>query len=138
MPVPAGIRCPMMMFSFRPSRSSLAPRIAASVNTRVVSWKEAAEMNDCVVRLAFVMPSSSGSRAEGLPPLALLRMHPDLALAALDLAEPHHAVHFRNRGRVLRPTRLEQLGDARQTARDVARLVRLARHLGKHLARIDL
>src|SRR6267143_1235136 len=147
MPVPAGIRCPMMMFSFNPSRSSLAPRIAASVSTRVVSWKEAAEMNDCVVKLAFVMPSSSGARA--LDPqnvvrihrtlgetvtrphpvafvhaqvfarghlvqlrLAFLRMHPDLALAALDLAEPHHAVHFGNRGGVLRPARLEQLGDA--------------------------
>src|SRR2546430_4907688 len=33
-----------------PSKSSRAPRIAASVNTRVVSWNEAAEMNDCVVR----------------------------------------------------------------------------------------
>src|SRR5881394_89218 len=73
MPVPAGIRCPMMMFSFNPSRSSLAPRIAASVNTLVVSWKEAAEINDCVVRLAFVMPRSSGSRVEGLPPFFTAR-----------------------------------------------------------------
>ena len=56
----------MMMFSFKPSRSSFAPRIAASVSTRVVSWNEAAEMNDCVVRLAFVMPSSSGSEVAGL------------------------------------------------------------------------
>jgi hypothetical protein len=61
MPVPAGIRWPMMMFSFRPSRSSFAPRIDASVRTRVVSWKEAAETNDCVVSDAFVMPRSSGS-----------------------------------------------------------------------------
>src|SRR5207247_1770631 len=73
MPVPAGIRCPMMMFSFNPSRSSLAPRIAASVSTRVVSWNDAAEMNDCVVKLAFVMPSSSGSRVEGLPPFLTAR-----------------------------------------------------------------
>src|ERR1043166_3118103 len=233
MPVPAGIKCPMRSFSFTPSRSSLAPRIAASVNTRVVSWKEAAEMNDCVVRLAFVMPRSSGSRGAGLAPvlafeelgvarlddfhllqhlahdhadvlvvdlyalqpvhllhlvqqvflhgaraldpqnvvrihrpfgepvagahavalvhaqvlagghlvqlrLALLRVHPDLALAALDLAEPDDAVDFGNRRRILRPARLEQLGDARQAARDVARLVRLARHLGAHLARIAL
>jgi hypothetical protein len=36
----------MMMFSLRPRRSSLAPRIAASVSTRVVSWNDAAEMND--------------------------------------------------------------------------------------------
>src|SRR3954467_11462729 len=73
MPVPAGIRCPMMMFSFNPSRSSLPPRIAASVSTRVVSWKEAAEMNDCVVRLAFVMPSNKGSRVDGLPPFLTAR-----------------------------------------------------------------
>src|SRR6266571_1977205 len=73
MPVPAGIRCPMMMFSLRPSRSSLAPRIAASVNTRVVSWNDAAEINDCVVKLAFVMPSNSGSRVDVLPPFFTAR-----------------------------------------------------------------
>ena len=56
----------MMMFSLRPRRSSFAPRIAASVRTRVVSWNEAAEMNDWVVRLAFVMPSSSGSDVAGV------------------------------------------------------------------------
>src|SRR2546427_6024702 len=61
MPVPAGMRWPMMMFSFNPSKSSRAPRIAASVNTRVVSWNDAAEMNDCVVRLALVIPRSNGS-----------------------------------------------------------------------------
>ncbi len=61
-PVPAGMRCPMMMFSLRPRRSSRAPRIAASVSTRVVSWKLAAEMNDCVVRLAFVMPSKAARK----------------------------------------------------------------------------
>src|SRR5207247_2824653 len=63
-------------------------------------------------------------------------MHPDLALAALDLAEPHHAVDLGNRRWILRPPRLEQLGDARQTTRDVARLVRFPRHLGEHLARV--
>ena len=56
----------MMMFSLRPSSSSRAPRIAASVRTRVVSWNDAAEMNDCVVRLALVMPSSSGSDVAGV------------------------------------------------------------------------
>src|SRR5438876_2547753 len=63
-------------------------------------------------------------------------MHPDLALAALDLAEPHHAVDLGNRRWILRPPRLEQLGDARQTTRDVTRLVRLTRYLGEHLARV--
>ena len=41
------------------------PRTAASVSTRVVSWNEAAEMNDSVARDAFVMPSSTGSYCEG-------------------------------------------------------------------------
>src|SRR5436853_249269 len=110
----------MMMFSLRPSRSSLAPRIAASVNTRVVSWNDAAEMNDCVVRLA------------------VFRMDEDLALAALDVAEPHGAVDLGNRRRVLRPPRFEQLGDARQAAGDIPRLVRLAGYLGQHLTGVHL
>ncbi len=41
----------------------LAPRTAASVSTRVVSWKEAAEMKDSVVSDALVIPSRSGSLA---------------------------------------------------------------------------
>src|SRR5436305_1344819 len=121
------MRCPMMMFSLSPRRSSRAPRIAASVSTRVVSWNDAAEMNDCVVRLAFVMLR-----------LALLRMHRDLALAALDLAEPHGAVDLGDRGRVLGPPGLEQLGHPRQAARDIAGLVRLARHLGQHETGVHL
>jgi len=43
MPVAAGISLPMMTFSFRPRRLSSLPAIAASVSTRVVSWKEAAD-----------------------------------------------------------------------------------------------
>jgi hypothetical protein len=31
----------------------------------VVSWNDAAEMNDCVVRLAFVIPRRSGSAVAG-------------------------------------------------------------------------
>src|SRR2546425_829714 len=73
MPVPAGMRWPMMMFSLSPSRSSFAPRIAASVRTRVVSWNDAAEMNDCVVRLDLVMPSSNGSLVAGFPPFFTAR-----------------------------------------------------------------
>jgi hypothetical protein len=42
-----------------------SPRMAASVSTRVVSWKEAADTNDCVVSDALVMPSSSGSAVAG-------------------------------------------------------------------------
>src|SRR5262249_26654130 len=39
MPVPAGMSLPMMTFSFRPISESLRAWIAASVNTRVGSWK---------------------------------------------------------------------------------------------------
>ncbi len=62
------------------------------------------------------------------------RLHEDLPLAALDVAEAHHAVDLRDRGRILRATRLEELRHARQTARDVSRLVRLAADLGQHRA----
>ena len=42
--------------------------MAASVSTRVVSWKEAAEMNDSVESEAFVMPSSKRTAVAGWPP----------------------------------------------------------------------
>ena len=61
MPVPAGIRRPTMTFSFRPRSSSRLPMIAASVSTRVVSWKDAAEMNESVDSDALVMPSSTSA-----------------------------------------------------------------------------
>src|SRR5215218_4869894 len=40
---------PRMTFSFRPRRESDLPSIAASVSTRVVSWKEAALGHDATV-----------------------------------------------------------------------------------------
>ena len=39
---------PTITFSFRPFNGSTFPLIAASVNTLVVSWNEAAEINDSV------------------------------------------------------------------------------------------
>ena len=42
--------------------------MAASVSTRVVSWKEAAERNDSVAREALVMPSSTRLPMAGVPP----------------------------------------------------------------------
>ena len=44
------------------------PWIAASVSTRVVSWKEAAESHDSVASEALVMPISTGRPEAGLPP----------------------------------------------------------------------
>ena len=59
-PVPAGMSLPMITFSFKPLSGSTLPLIAASVRTRVVSWKEAADMKESVAIEALVMPSSSG------------------------------------------------------------------------------
>ena len=58
------------------------------------------------------------------------RIHEDLALAALDLAELDHAVDFRHRRRILRPSSLEQFRHPRQAAGDVAGFVCLTRDLG--------
>src|SRR5438876_10931291 len=45
----------------------------ASVRTRVVSWNDAAEMNESVESEAFVMPSSSGRPVAGRPPSLMTR-----------------------------------------------------------------
>ena len=65
MPVPAGTSLPMMMFSFSPMSLSLRHSMAASVSTRVVSWKEAAESHESVASDALVMPMSSGRPSAG-------------------------------------------------------------------------
>ena len=46
----------------------MRPEMDASVSTRVVSWKEAAEMNESVESDALVMPSSIGRPFAGTPP----------------------------------------------------------------------
>ena len=48
-----------------------------------------------------------------------------------------HPVNLRYDRRVLRPPRLEELRDARQTAGDVLRLADLARGLGNHVPGLD-
>ena len=50
-----------------PADCRCIPRTAASVSTRVVSWKEAAEMNDSVARDAFVLcPAGRERRCAGV------------------------------------------------------------------------
>src|SRR5690606_1552549 len=68
---------------------------------------------------------------------ALRRHHDDLALAALDLAEPDGAVDLRDDRRVLGPPSFEQLGHPRQTARNVAGLVDLPADLGQRGPGLD-
>ena len=60
-----------MTFSFRPRSSSRRPRTAASVRTRVVSWNDAAEINDSVASDALVIPSRTGSARQRLLALYL-------------------------------------------------------------------
>ena len=60
----------MITFSFRPSSPSERPAIAASVSTRVVSWKEAADSHESVASDAFVIPSSCGRALAGWPPFS--------------------------------------------------------------------
>ena len=58
-----------MTFSFRPRNKSLRPAKAASVSTRVVSWKEAADMKDSVEDAALAIPNNNGSAVAGRAPL---------------------------------------------------------------------
>ena len=60
----------MMTFSLSPMRRSLAPLMAASVSTRVVSWKDAAARKLLVLSEALVTPSSTVSAVDGSPPSA--------------------------------------------------------------------
>lgn len=50
---------------FQATQKSRLPVTAPSVRTRVVSWNEAAEMNDSVASDALVMPSSRRSNLAG-------------------------------------------------------------------------
>ena len=69
-PVPAGIKPPMIIFSFNPSSVSFLPRIAASVNTRVVSWNDAADKNESDFNDARVIPSKTGFTTGGCLPFS--------------------------------------------------------------------
>ena len=67
-----------------------------------------------------------------------LRGHDDLAFALGVLSERDDSVDLRDHGKFLRPPRLEELGDARKSTRDVLRLGRLARDSGHHVPRPHL
>ena len=67
-PVPAGIKRPTITFSFKPWSLSTLPFIAASVRTFVVSWNEAADINELVCRDALVIPNNTLSASAGFFP----------------------------------------------------------------------
>ena len=60
-PVPVESSEPIMTFSLKPFSMSTLPNVEASVRTRVVSWKDAAEMKDSVSSDALVIPRRTGS-----------------------------------------------------------------------------
>ena len=62
-PVPAGTSLPTITFSFNPSKLSTLPFIDASVKTLVVSWKDAADINEFVCNEALVIPNKTLSKA---------------------------------------------------------------------------
>ena len=64
-PVPAGTNLPTITFSFKPSRVSVLPLIEASVKTLVVSWNDAADINELVCNEAFVIPNKTLSKEAG-------------------------------------------------------------------------
>ena len=72
-PVPAGIKRPTMTFSFSPCNVSILPATAASVSTRVVSWNEAADMNEGVCNDALVIPNRTGLPEAGFLPSSIRR-----------------------------------------------------------------
>ena len=57
----------MITFSLRPSRVSTLPFKAASISTRAVSWKDAADRKLSVVRDDLVTPRSRGWAVAGSP-----------------------------------------------------------------------
>ena len=50
---------------------SFLPRVAASVSTRVVSWKDAAEINERVCNDALVIPKRIGPPVAGSRPASI-------------------------------------------------------------------
>ena len=72
-PVPAGTNLPTITFSLSPSNVSVFPLIEASVKTLVVSWKDAAEINEFVCKEAFVIPKRTLSKIAGFSFLILKR-----------------------------------------------------------------
>ena len=62
----------MITFSFRPINESTFPFIAASVNTLVVSWNDAADKKLSVANDAFVIPSNALVPVAGLSPFSFI------------------------------------------------------------------
>src|SRR5438132_1537811 len=93
----------MITFSLRPRRRSTLPAIAASVSTRVVSWKLAAESQLAVLSAALIRPSSTVSAVAGLDGVTVLDpdpcavRHRVLAAVLVDRADDDVLAHLQHR-----------------------------------------
>ena len=85
--------------------------------------------------VALVHVHIFASRHQVLALFTAVRLHNNLAGAALKSAELHHAVNLGNDGLFLRLASLKQLGHARQPAGDVLGLGGLAGNLRQHVPR---
>src|SRR5947208_2029921 len=134
---------PIVTIYLSPRRWSPLPEIDASVSTRVVSWNDAAEMNESVDSDALVIPSSSGRPCAGRPSALITRSFSSrkrnlsTCSSTRNSVSPTSSIFTHRIICLARLARLEQLDHARQTARDVLGLGRLARDLGENLARRD-
>ena len=84
----------MMTFSFRPASGSTLPLMAASVRTRVVSWKDAADRKESVARAGL---GDAKQDLAGLNELQISLTGIDAGLDLLvldhDIAAVHDAAH---------------------------------------------
>src|SRR5688500_18960056 len=117
----------------------LGPSMSGSpARTRSLSWTFTCTPRGSEYSLGSP-PSSINARGTP-PPLARAagaRHDDDLALSLHDAAVLHEPVDLRDDRGLARLARLEELDDARQTARDVLGLRGFARDLGEHLAGRD-
>ena len=102
--------------------------MAASVSTRVVSWKEAAESHDSVASEALVMPMSSGRPEAGLPPSETTRRFSSSKRTAV------HEVG----GQQVGVARLEHRDPAQHLPHDDLDVLVVDRHALRAVDRLDL
>ena len=103
---------------------------------RGVAVEQELALLDAVALLHGKMPALGDQILDRL--LAIVRRDGDAPLVLVVAAKLHRARDLGDDGVILGPPRLEQLGNPRQTAGDVAGLGALHRNAGEHVAGHDL